>query len=744
MAVTIATGGTVTTSGAYTIHTFTSSGTFTINYPVAVEYLVVAGGGGGGGVIGGGGGGGGVRTGTLTMTAGAKTVTIGAGGAGGRGWNNYPQRGDQGGNSVFDSITATGGGGGSAHGGADTRPATTGGSGGGGGAAGTAGAAGTVGQGYAGGAGSGDDGGGGGGAAAAGTDYGNGGIGVYSSISGTGTRYGGGGGGGGRNGVGSAGTGGTGGGGNGSLVDSYKGAIDGTANTGGGGGGAGHDGGGSGYVGGNGGSGIVIVRYFTPVEITTWAGLDDVRDNLAGNYFLANDLGTGDTGYDTYASSSANSGAGWDPIATNGTNYFTGTFNGQNHTIDGLCVNTHVNGTGLFGATASPANISNLGLTNVNISVESDYVGALVGIGSNTTITNCYSTGSVASTTAKVGGLIGRMSTVSQIRNCFSTCSVMGDDDVGGFIGDNNASIYDSYATGSVTETDEYQDGYGLGGFCGSSSSNIYRCYSTGLVTAGDTVDVGGFLGADDGGIVDSCFWNTETSGQATDPLAVGVTTAEMKDINTYRGSSIDGADFTGTDDDWPLYSAEGEAGSQITGDGRTIAAARFYIKKAGSPTGNVVAKVYATSGGVPDGAALATSDNVDVSTLSTSYGYVNFTFSGGNQISLTRGTTYAVVVSYTGGDDFNRVDLSLDSFEMENSFLYLGGLVWNEDPFISIAFAIGTDTNFTAPRKSWDIVENASWTTETWKIVDGKTYPRLGWETIRLAKKNLLLTGVG
>ena len=48
----IATGGTITTSGNYKIHTFLSSDTFTVTgMPVAgtVEYLVVAGGGGGGG-----------------------------------------------------------------------------------------------------------------------------------------------------------------------------------------------------------------------------------------------------------------------------------------------------------------------------------------------------------------------------------------------------------------------------------------------------------------------------------------------------------------------------------------------------------------------------------------------------------------------------------------------------------------------------------------------------------------------
>ena len=54
-----ATGGTITYSGGKTIHTFTSSGTFTVltaGAAATVEALVVAGGGGGGNYAGGAGG----------------------------------------------------------------------------------------------------------------------------------------------------------------------------------------------------------------------------------------------------------------------------------------------------------------------------------------------------------------------------------------------------------------------------------------------------------------------------------------------------------------------------------------------------------------------------------------------------------------------------------------------------------------------------------------------------------------
>ena len=217
-----ATGGdTIMTDGTYWYHTFLSSGTFTPAKTLSVDYLVVAGGGGGGGTIGGGGAGGGLRTGTGFSCASGTgiTVTVGAGGA----------TTVSGSNSVFSTITSTGGG----YGGSIGSDGATGGSGGGGGSgynggpgsiwAQGLGAAGNTpstspSQGSSGGNGNGIvaqdyvTGGGGGGAGAVGANAsnssgGNGGAGTANSYSGSSVTYAGGGGGGGR---GTAGAGGSG------------------------------------------------------------------------------------------------------------------------------------------------------------------------------------------------------------------------------------------------------------------------------------------------------------------------------------------------------------------------------------------------------------------------------------------------------------------------------------------------------------------------------------------------------
>ena len=289
---TIATGGTITTSGDCKIHTFTSPGTFCVSQigdggaggPSNVDYLVVAGGGGGGGKgqedVGGAGGGGagGFRTsfpspaGTTPVSVQGYPITVGGGGAGGPnapGPSGSPTRqGSNGSNSSGVGITSAGGGGGGNSGGAAPGGAN-GGSGGGGGPSAGTGNTPPVSppQGNNGGTKTNNRGGGGGGAGAAGTNgstpqAGPGGAGTANSITGSPVTRAGGGGGGLYTTPGSppaaGGAGGSGGGGAGAIDAD---ATSGTANTGGGGGGVGGPNTGTARSGGSGGSGIVIIRY---------------------------------------------------------------------------------------------------------------------------------------------------------------------------------------------------------------------------------------------------------------------------------------------------------------------------------------------------------------------------------------------------------------------------------------------------------------------------------------------------
>ena len=259
---------------AFTSTTGTNSITF--DRDTICDVLIVAGGGSGGSSAGGGGGAGGlIYENGINISSGTYNIIVGQGGISG-GTNDTRK----GGNSIFSTYTAIGGGSGQDMGYQDV-DYKDGGSGGGGernntssfGTGGYLGGKGTLGQGNDGGQGKNFDGGnsaggGGGGAGTPGSSAyiqgrgGDGGSGLQIPITGDLEYYAGGGGGGSGSSFDIAGTGGIGGGGNGAITISgtmYEGenGVNGT----GGGGGGGSSRPGNGASGGNGGSGIVIIKW---------------------------------------------------------------------------------------------------------------------------------------------------------------------------------------------------------------------------------------------------------------------------------------------------------------------------------------------------------------------------------------------------------------------------------------------------------------------------------------------------
>ena len=181
-------------------------------------------------------------------------------------------------------------------------------------------------------------------------------------------------------------------------------------------------------------------------------------------------------------------------------------------------------------------------------------IGGLVGYADND-ITNCYSTGDVTGD-YYIGGLVGKTSYYCDIINSFSTSSVTGEKYVGGLVGHGNDSITNCYSTGTVTGneyigglvgeayyncfiTNSYSagtvngDDY-VGGLVGYGGSEITNCYSTSIVTG--NINIGGLVGYFEGGTITSCYWDIDTSGQATSAGGTGKTTAEMMQQATFIG----------------------------------------------------------------------------------------------------------------------------------------------------------------------------------------------------------------
>ena len=208
----------------------------------------------------------------------------------------------------------------------------------------------------------------------------------------------------------------------------------------------------------------------------------------------------------------------WTPIGTDYRNSYTGTFDGDNHTISGLIVTGSDEYAGLFGYIGSGGTVKNVKLENVRIT--SDYQYAYVGgvAGNNDgAIENCSVSGSVSgnSTYNSVGGVVGYQWGGS-ITGCSSSATVQGTGSVGGVVGQTNsgATLTACYSTENVTLESNGSDNYYAGGVVGSNgaSCTLTACYATGNVTGGTgSIYVGGVTGSNDSGTLTACYHATGT-----------------------------------------------------------------------------------------------------------------------------------------------------------------------------------------------------------------------------------------
>ena len=205
---------------------------------------------------------------------------------------------------------------------------------------------------------------------------------------------------------------------------------------------------------------------------------------------------------------------------------FTGVFDGGGHVISHLTVQGTWN-LGLFGRLDSGAEVSDLGVVDVNIVGSGDYVGSLAGSNGGT-ISNSYSSG-VVSGTGYIGGLVGF--NWSQVTACCSAAGVSGGRDVGGLIGCNVGQVTDCYSIGSVSGDSS------VGGLVGTK-----MIFQEGRLRVPPAI-----------GTATSCFWDIQTSGQATSDGGTGKTTAEMQTASTFLDAGWDfvGETGNGTEDIW-------------------------------------------------------------------------------------------------------------------------------------------------------------------------------------------------
>lgn len=240
-----------------------------------------------------------------------------------------------------------------------------------------------------------------------------------------------------------------------------------------------------------------------PYQINTCCQLHSLDYNRTAYYKLINDVDCSLTNPETVGWTSDGfwgHGRGFDPIAKGSS--FSGQLDGNDYSIDGVYINTSepIESMGLFATLASSGIISNLYLTNINMTlsngIRNNYIGGLVGTNQGDII-GVSATGYIHVPSGyHVGCLVGSNAEGSLIDKAHTKCRVISYDDVGGIVGSNfnNGIIRNSYSESNVTGT------YQVGGIAGynynawvGKISRIENCYATGNITGRS--DVGGLVG---------------------------------------------------------------------------------------------------------------------------------------------------------------------------------------------------------------------------------------------------------
>lgn len=204
----------------------------------------------------------------------------------------------------------------------------------------------------------------------------------------------------------------------------------------------------------------------------------------------------------------------WVPISvvtSNGAEKgYTGTFNGNGHTIFGLNAivdpnTTDAVGAALFGHVYG-GTIKNL--TVKGISNGKNYTAGIAAILFNGTISDCTSDVTVNGA-RMIGGITGYMSNADcKLIRCANTGNITGNDTgaVGGVCGTaNKGEINACYNSGTVTCTGNRRQ---TGGIAASGAAKITDCYNTGNVVTNTTKSkqVGGIVGYYSGTSLSNCY----------------------------------------------------------------------------------------------------------------------------------------------------------------------------------------------------------------------------------------------
>ena len=231
-------------------------------------------------------------------------------------------------------------------------------------------------------------------------------------------------------------------------------------------------------------------------------------------------------------------GHGWQPIQN-----FNGVFKANNKTISNLTINqSDRDAIGLFANTGRHAVIEGVALLDVEV-VGNNAVGGLVGNNLGV-ISNSYIIAKTISGNEHSGGLVG--SNHGTINNSYASVNLSGNRNIGGLVGSNNATINNSYTSGNVMAS------YFGGGLIGRNEGVVVNSYTIATVSPGQN---GALIGNNEYGRIENSYWNIDIALPSQHNSAAYATTVQLKS-STEPGLSAPSIYFNWSNNDWDFGTA--------------------------------------------------------------------------------------------------------------------------------------------------------------------------------------------
>ena len=261
-----------------------------------------------------------------------------------------------------------------------------------------------------------------------------------------------------------------------------------------------------------------------------------IDDNTVVNLLADIDLGARQSdGVKTY-------GTEWIPIGPTTDEKFTGTFDGNNHTIRGVFVKQTSKFAGIFGNSDT---IKNLKIADSYIYSSDSCVGGIVGALREGTLENCENINTtIVSEEHAVGGIAGQFTGI-KIENCSNSGKIVGNKHrVGGIVGQAKGII--EYCTNSANIIGERQSIGGIVGYLNEGTIKI--CNNSGRIEGGQSAtqknsEAGGIVGLlGKNGQVDECTNTGIIYGKGNSVGGiVGIGYSQSKIKNSINRGKIEG-----------------------------------------------------------------------------------------------------------------------------------------------------------------------------------------------------------